>query len=313
METPGDDVATIDMLLPALRDREHEAFHELYDLMAGRLIAYAHARLGDRSDAEDVVQDVFVKLTRHVRRFRGDGLAMLAWLYKSTRRRCADVHRKRGRRRERPVARVPDRPDEQRAFPRSVWATVDPVLQAALAELTDDQRDAILLRRVAGFDGDEVAAMMGKERQAIYALCARGESRLRSRLTQPALPPAKLAGEAHVRIIASQQRNAAAARGRATNETAEDRSPPSVWEVEVDDSGIGEDSVDDDGMVAGVRVMADLISSDELDSDDGIIDAEEVLFSDDTPDGGPGGAEPSAGRTTGTHPSDRDGRERPTP
>lgn len=179
MADPGPDVELVDRLLPALRRREPEAFHELHGRLAGSLVAYAHARLGDRSAAEDVVQDVFVRLTRHVRRFRGDGRALLAWLYTTTRNRCADVHRRRGRRRETPVAQLPEAVAGPSAPPAGV---TDPDLLAALERLTDEQREALLLRRVAGLDGSEVAEVMGRDRDAVYALCARAESRLRELL-----------------------------------------------------------------------------------------------------------------------------------
>ena len=174
------DAQRLDALLPGLRRRDPEAFRGLYDVMAGPLQAFAHGLVSDRTVAEDVVQDVFLRLTRHVRRFRGDGRSLLAWLYTTTRRRCADHHRGRGRRRERLVAAPP----ESAAAPPMPDA-LDPDVEAALAELTEMQRAAIVLRRVHGYDGHEVGEILGVDRDAVYALCARGERRLRALLGTP--------------------------------------------------------------------------------------------------------------------------------
>ncbi len=169
------DADRLDALVPLLRQRDRAAFVELYDLMAPQLLAFARGAVGDPHQAEDVVQDVFVRFTRHARRFRGDGRALLAWLYTATRRRCADVHRRRGRRPEIPTAVMP----EQAAYGSVAEAVTDPDVLRALGQLTEAQRAAILLRRVASLEGHEVAEILGIERDAVYALCARGEARLR--------------------------------------------------------------------------------------------------------------------------------------
>lgn len=180
----GSDAARLDALLPALRQRDRDAFHELYDLMAGPLTAFCHGLLGDRGDAEDAVQDVFLRFSKHAKRFRGDGRSLLAWLYTTARRRCSDRRRWRARRPERLVDVVPDRPLVVVDDPAGTTG-FDPEVEAALAQLTEAQRTAIVLRRVVGYDGDEVGAVMGIDREAVYALCRRGETRLRTLLADP--------------------------------------------------------------------------------------------------------------------------------
>lgn len=178
----GPDAARLDALLPGLRGHDRDAFHGLYDLMAGQLLAFCHGLLSDRDAAEDVVQDVFLRFSQHARRFRGDGRALLSWLYTTARNRCADRHRRRHRRPERLIGAVPE---DASATPAPEASGLDPELEAALARLTEAQRTAIVLRRVLGYDGEEVGAVLGIDREAVYALCRRGEARLRTLLADP--------------------------------------------------------------------------------------------------------------------------------
>jgi RNA polymerase sigma-70 factor (ECF subfamily) len=178
------DAEHLDALLPRLRSLESDAFTALYDAMARQLLTFANGLLGDRESAEDIVQDTFVRFARHARRFRGDGRALLAWLYTTARRRCIDHRRRHSTHREVPVARLPD----VEASP-PVPLQVDPGLESAMASLTDPQRTAIVLRRILGYSGEEVGALMGLDREAIYALCARGERALRTRLASDAAAP----------------------------------------------------------------------------------------------------------------------------
>lgn len=188
MPPPGSDAAQIDDLLPRLRALDDDAFTALYDLMSTQLLTFTNGLLADRPTAEDVVQETFVALTRTVRKFRGDGRALLAWLYTTARRRCIDHRRRHRTTRERPVASPPE------TATAPAVTDVDPAVSAALQRLTEAQRTAIVLRRVLGYSGEEVGALMGIERDAVYALCARGERALREQLASDDEPPERREG-----------------------------------------------------------------------------------------------------------------------
>lgn len=185
----GADAARLDALLPRLKRLEESAFTELYDLMAPQLLTYSRGLVGGDELAADVVQDTFLRLVRHVRRFRGDGRALLRWLYTTARNRCADHGRRRRRRRELPTDELPETATPLGAPAPDPEAVSDPELDRAMAALTEAQRTAILLRRVLGYSGEEVGAIMGIDREAVYALCARGEARLRQLLRRTATGP----------------------------------------------------------------------------------------------------------------------------
>lgn len=176
-----DDATRIDVFLPALRRQEHIAFVKLYDLMAGQLLAFVTSHIGDSHAAEDIVQDIFLKLAKHIRRFRGDGKALLAWLYIAARRACIDHHRRRARRKEHPLTQPATEIRDPSPAVDTLFDNDD--VRAALSQLTEAQRSAVVLRRVVGLSGEEVGEILQCDREAVYALCARAEAALRDALT----------------------------------------------------------------------------------------------------------------------------------
>lgn len=197
MNDLDDTLAHLDRLVDGVRAGDHEAFHACYRLTADLLASIALGMLGDRRDAEEVVQDVFVRLAGHAGEFRGDGRSLRAWLVRSTRNAAIDRLRARARRPEYPTDEVPDRPDPH-AFAPDV-AELDPRLAEALEALTERQRTAVVLRHVAGMSGDEIAAVIGGGRDAVYALLGRAERALRRHLVPPVQsvrPPTSLVEEA---------------------------------------------------------------------------------------------------------------------
>lgn len=178
-----DTLARLDRLVDGLRAGDREAFHTCYQLTADLVASIAVGMLGDRHDAEEVVQDVFVRLARHASDFRGDGRSLRAWLVRTTRNAAVDRLRARARRPEHPTDRVPDRPDPHAGA--ADVAELDPRLVEALQALTERQRTAVVLRHVAGLSGDEIAAVIGGGRDAVYALLGRAERGLRRHLDPP--------------------------------------------------------------------------------------------------------------------------------
>lgn len=192
-----DTLARLDRLVDGLRAGDREAFHDCYQLTADLLASIAVGMVGDRRDAEEVVQDVFVRLARHASDFQGDGRSLRAWLVRTARNAAIDRLRARARRPEDPTEGVPDGPDPHAVAPDV--AEFDPRLVEALQALTERQRTAVVLRHVAGLSGDEIAAVIGGGRDAVYALLGRAERALRRHLDPPVRsgrPPTSLQEDA---------------------------------------------------------------------------------------------------------------------
>ncbi len=175
--TRDSDNASLDALPEGVRRLAPEAFRDLYELLADGLNSFAYSMLRDGSAAEDAVQQAFLELVQAAPTIRGDGRALRAWLFRSVRFRCLDEIRRRERRRETLHAQVPD--DLISTVP-SPGGEGD--LEAAMSQLTHQQRSVLFLRHVMGMSGHEVAVILETNRAAVFATAARAERRLRQLL-----------------------------------------------------------------------------------------------------------------------------------
>ena len=166
------------------------AFEQLSGAYADRLFMLLLRLLGDRSEAEDVAQEVMLRAWRAIPRFRGQS-SYFTWLYRIAVNEANRALEKRGRR---PPA-VPIGPDElQLPGP----ATDDPSRQAefrelrralsrALAELPPALRTAIVLRDVEGFSTQEAAEIAGVSPAAFKSRLHQARLRVRAAIGDEAL------------------------------------------------------------------------------------------------------------------------------
>ncbi len=143
----------------ALLDRvargDAQALGEFYDLFAGLVNGLALRILRDRSDAEDIVQEVFVQAWRQAARFDASRGTPEAWICTITRSRALDRLRRRAVRRE----DCTDEPPAVGAAPRAEEALA---VRAALRSLSADQRTALELAYYEGLSQSEIADRLGQ-------------------------------------------------------------------------------------------------------------------------------------------------------
>ncbi|HVM09080.1 MAG TPA: sigma-70 family RNA polymerase sigma factor [Acidimicrobiales bacterium] len=147
-----------------------EAYRELAPAVLGYLRSQRVA------EPEDVLGEVFLQVARDLRRgrFKGDADGLRRWVFSIAHNRAVDAHRKRSRNRSDPSdevedARVADAPPDP----------VDPELVDALAALSADQREVVLLRFVADLPLEAVAKVTGRTTGAVKALQHRALENLR--------------------------------------------------------------------------------------------------------------------------------------
>ncbi len=131
-------------------------------------------------DPEDLLGEVFLQVTRDLARFRGDRDDLRRWVFTIARHRLVDDRRRRARRPQALDRELPDVP----AVPPA--EALDPDLVAALALLTDDQREVIALRFIADLPLDDVAKVTKRKVGAVKALQHRGLATLARILTASA-------------------------------------------------------------------------------------------------------------------------------
>ncbi len=172
------DNSELDALLEGVRRLAPEAFRDLYEMVADGLNSFAFSILRDQAAGEDAVQQAFLELVKAAPTIRGDGRSLQAWMYRSVRFRCLDEVRRRQRRRENFHGQVPD---DLLVTGPSPGGEGD--LEAAMSQLTHQQRSVLFLRHVMGMSGHEVAAILETNRAAVFATAARAERKLRQLLS----------------------------------------------------------------------------------------------------------------------------------
>lgn len=166
------DVGVVDVVERA-RDGQPEAFAELYDLYVDRVYRFVLYRVsGDRSLAEDITSEVFVRALRKIKGFTWQGRDVGAWFLTIARNLVLD-HFKSGRFRLEMVGADPGEGDatrivdpEDEALSRVSQAD----LYRAIHQLGDEQQEVIYWRFLQGYSVAEAAAAMDKTDGAIKAL-----------------------------------------------------------------------------------------------------------------------------------------------
>jgi RNA polymerase sigma-70 factor (ECF subfamily) len=143
-------------LVARLRAKDAEAFAWLYDQYAGLLFRIGYSLLGDTSEAEDLVHDVFLGLPRALATFEGRG-SFEGWLRRvATRTGLMKLRQARSR-----DTRLQGRGWTVPRFEKPPDADAALDLESALGELTPALRAAFVLREVQGYSYEEVADLLG--------------------------------------------------------------------------------------------------------------------------------------------------------
>lgn len=174
-----DDVAVI---AQAARG-EVQALATLYDRYAGLLLSMANRMLGDKTMAEDLVQDVFMEVWRRAHAFDSSRGSVRTWLLVRLRSRALDRLRSARHRREVTVDDVG--PREPAPAPEDPELSPDRALvRQAIASLPDDQRRVIELSYFQGLSSSEIAAQMGSPLGTVKSRTAAALSKLRAAMSE---------------------------------------------------------------------------------------------------------------------------------
>ncbi len=154
------------------------AFRALADAHLAKIMNYAYRLLHDRTEAEDIAQETFLRLWKDAGRYEPKA-RVTTWLHRIAHNLCID--RMRGRR-EQPS----DTLDEERTSqePGGLLDRKRVALEVghALAELPERQRAAITLVHYQGLSNIEAAAVLDVNVDALESLLARGRRSLREKL-----------------------------------------------------------------------------------------------------------------------------------
>jgi RNA polymerase sigma-70 factor (ECF subfamily) len=180
-------------LLRRLRDRDERAFRELVEAHRDRVYNITFRMLGNRAEAEDVAQEVFIAVFKNIEDFREQS-KFSTWLYRIAVNHCKNRIKYLARRHDRdrdeldettqgtgvngsisgPVPSAPDRALE--------GAQMEKLLQDAIAALEDDQRIVVVLRDVEDLSIEEICEITGLPDGTVKSRLHRARLVLRKRL-----------------------------------------------------------------------------------------------------------------------------------
>jgi len=177
-------------LMLALKAGDENAFTELVDRHRDAVVNLTYRYLGNRADAEDLAQEVFVKVYRARARYE-PAAKFTTWLYRVTANACLNEVRDRRRRPTFSAATFdggedPSTPaaDRTAASPleEAERSEMREQVRAALAELPERQRMALLLNKFHGLGYEEMAASLDMTVPAVKSLLVRARENVRRRI-----------------------------------------------------------------------------------------------------------------------------------
>jgi RNA polymerase sigma-70 factor (ECF subfamily) len=163
------------------------AYERLYSLHGARMKNLARNILGSATDAEDAVQETFLKVQRSIASFRGQS-SFVTWAFRILVNTCYDARRSRLRKKEVAADDEQQRDDvAPRPEPRApvTHPTLRLALERALTRLTRHQRDVFLLYEVEGFHHAEISSMLEISEAASKNALFQAKKNLRQMLEPP--------------------------------------------------------------------------------------------------------------------------------
>jgi len=167
-------------LIAAVAAGDADAFEELVRKYERPVLNTAYRYLGDRAAAEDVAQEIFLKVWRAARSFKGKS-SFSTWLYRIAVNQCLNFREKRRRRRAEPLdERAADgRPGPAERYEAEAKSRL---VREAMSELPAKQRMALILSKFEGRSYKEIARLMGVSLASVESLIFRSRQNLKKAL-----------------------------------------------------------------------------------------------------------------------------------
>jgi len=149
---------------------EPEAFGELYQIHVERIYRYVYHRTGNVCDAEDLTERVFFQALTHLPSYKDKGLPFSVWLFRIAHNLVANWHRDRSRNRVVPLDDVVATHHDIDGLEQVEEANV---VRKAVARLSPDRQQLLLLKFVEELPHAEIGRIMGRSEGAVKALLHR--------------------------------------------------------------------------------------------------------------------------------------------
>lgn len=182
------------LLIRRLKDRDEKAFREIVRRYSDQVFNMTYRMLGNREEAEDVAQEVFIIVFKSIDSFRGDS-KFSTWLYRITANTCKNRIKYLARRHDRQKSEydegfegdqaagavtaptAPRRPDAAMA-----GLELELELQQAINALDEDHRLLVVLRDIQELSYEEICEIMGLPEGTVKSRLHRARAALRKKM-----------------------------------------------------------------------------------------------------------------------------------
>jgi RNA polymerase sigma-70 factor, ECF subfamily len=171
-------------LIEQALNRDPEAFTSLYELYVERVFRHVYYHLSDRSEAEDITQEVFVRAWKAISHYKNTGAPFMAWLITIARHLITDHFRSTKR-----LVTLTDMGmiECEGADPEQIVADNlnRSFMRNAIMKLKGEKKDVILMRFIDGFTYEEIAKALNKSEGAVRVIQFRALKDLKQILGSP--------------------------------------------------------------------------------------------------------------------------------
>jgi len=185
------------ILVRRLRDHDERAFAEFVKVFQNQVFNLVFRMLGNREEAEDVAQEVFITVFKNIGSFRGD-CRLSTWIYRIATNHCRNRIKYLSRRRaqehreyqddlgklqpkdgmaSQPTAGQVARPDQM-----AEGRQMEKLIQAAIAALDEEHREVIVLRDVKNLSYQEICEITGLPEGTVKSRLHRARFALKEKL-----------------------------------------------------------------------------------------------------------------------------------
>jgi RNA polymerase sigma-70 factor (ECF subfamily) len=174
-----------EVLMSRIQQQDEQALALLIDRHLVTLHAFARRMLGNGADAEDIVQEAFLRVWYRSETWTPGQAKLSTWLHRIVHNLCIDLHRHRkGERMNINIETIQDELATPMNTPEEdfVAAQTSQQVERALQELPEKQRSAIILCHYQGMSNRQAATVLNVSVTALESLMARGRKMLREKL-----------------------------------------------------------------------------------------------------------------------------------
>ena len=167
------------MLVQRAIGHDAEAFGRLYDMHVDRVYRHIYYRVGNEADAEDLTQQVFLKVWQAIDRYKKTASPFIAWLMTISHNLVVDFYRTRKDRAYLEAEVLADGPASSPE--RATEANFEQRrLRRAILQLGRDEQQVVILRFMEGFEFGEIASLLRKKEGNIRVILHRALVKLRN-------------------------------------------------------------------------------------------------------------------------------------